>query len=106
MIDAYRHLHGDGGDDDMTWRGARGGKFGHTGMRIDHCIVSRSILHGIEDVQILGRARGREGFMGSDHCPVLISCSDGIQASAKKTTACDTVIDTSKRVDDRAGSEK
>lgn len=87
MADAYRHLHDDISTGDMTWRGAIGSKYGDKGMRIDHCIAPRCLLPKIEDVQILGQASKREGFMGSDHCPLLILCSDGIEVNSVKKVA-------------------
>lgn len=58
----------------MTWRGAETGMLGGRGMRIDHCIVSEALLPFIQSVSVLGQAERREGFMGSDHCPLLILC--------------------------------
>lgn len=75
LVDAYRHLYGSKKNDGMTWRGTQIGKFGDKGMRIDHCIVSRTLVSGIKSVEILGHAKGRSGFMTSDHCPLLIVCS-------------------------------
>lgn len=86
MGDVYRHLHEVSSPDEMTWRGAMRGKFGDKGMRIDHCIASSCLLPKIEGVQILGREVRRDGFMGSDHCPLLILCSDGIEMNPKQST--------------------
>lgn len=48
------------------------------GMRIDHCIASRSLLPHIVKVEVLaGTSPQFTGFMGSDHCPVLVTCVDG-----------------------------
>lgn len=87
MADAYCHLHDVVSTGEMTWRGTLGSKYGDKGMRIDHCIATRHLLPKIEDVQILGRAFKREGFMGSDHCPLLILCSDGIEVNSVKKVA-------------------
>lgn len=76
MIDAYRHIVGEKTSDEFTWRGIETGKHGERGMRIDHCMVSKTLLPVIQDVRVLGERRERKGFMGSDHCPVLVVMRD------------------------------
>lgn len=62
----------------FSWRGPPTGKLGDKGMRIDHCIVSCSLLSRVDSVTILGAAGpARPGFMGSDHSPLLILCNSG-----------------------------
>jgi hypothetical protein len=41
-------------------------------MRIDHALVSSTLLDRVARAEILGRGSQREGFMGSDHCPLLV----------------------------------
>lgn len=41
-------------------------------MRIDHALVSSTLVDRVIKVEILGHGSQREGFMGSDHCPLLI----------------------------------
>lgn len=73
LVDAYRGIHGDAHrSEEMTWRGAPTGMHGGRGMRIDHCVVSEDLLTSIDNVTVLGRAERRVGFIGSDHCPLLI----------------------------------
>lgn len=73
MVDAYRELVGESDNSGLTWRGHTTGKHAGRGMRIDHCIVSRSVMPSIVSVQITGHGFDRIGFLGSDHCPLLIS---------------------------------
>ena len=39
-------------------------------MRIDHALVSTGVA--VESCDLLGRGVGRDGFMGSDHCPLRL----------------------------------
>jgi hypothetical protein len=41
-------------------------------MRIDHALVSSALVDRVGRAEILGRGSRREGFMGSDHCPLLL----------------------------------
>jgi exodeoxyribonuclease III len=77
MIDAYRMLHPEASDRDYTWRGTAPtnmatARYYGKGMRIDYVIVSSQLKDRVEAVEICGYGRDREGFMGSDHCPVLL----------------------------------
>lgn len=77
LVDAYRELVGNEMCSEFTWRGRNSGKFGGKGMRIDHCIVSRALFPMIESVHISGHGSERIGFLGSDHCPLVITCGGG-----------------------------
>jgi exonuclease III len=63
----------------FTWRGSAGanvpesGRYYRKGMRIDYALVSRSILPMVQSVRIHGRGKDLEGFLGSDHCPVILT---------------------------------
>lgn len=74
MVDAYRHVNSDGVGPEyaFSWRGAMTGIESGRGMRIDHCITTRSLLKMISDVSITGHGADRNGFLGSDHSPLLI----------------------------------
>jgi len=72
LVDGYRELVGAEDNSGFTWRGVSTGKYGARAMRIDHCIVSRQLISRLRSVENLGHGTERVGFMGSDHCPVLI----------------------------------
>lgn len=72
LIDSYRDLHGPEDRSNFSWRGQVEGKHGGKGMRIDHCIVSRALQPRVQAVEITGHGTDRIGFMGSDHCPVVL----------------------------------
>lgn len=74
LLDAYRELIGEEDATGFSWRGVPSGKYGGRGMRIDHCVVARSLLASIVRVDILGYGAERTGFLGSDHSPILITC--------------------------------
>ena len=42
-------------------------------MRIDYALVSRSLLDRVVSCEIMGRGYGLDGFLGSDHCPVMLT---------------------------------
>ena len=78
MIDAYRCVWPEPDwQRDVTWRGTPGvnspaeGRYYHTGMRIDYCIVPREGVRVVRAI-VCGRGASREGFLGSDHCPLLV----------------------------------
>lgn len=72
LVDAYRELVGETNNSGLSWRGNTTGKHAGRGMRIDHCIVSTSLMSSIASVEITGHGTDRIGFLGSDHCPLLI----------------------------------
>lgn len=73
MVDAYRQLIGPRDSSGLSWRGNTTGKHSGRGMRIDHCIVSRTMMDRIVAVKIAGHGVDRVGFLGSDHSPLLIT---------------------------------
>lgn len=72
MVDAYRSLVGPEHCSGFTWRGTTTGIHAGRGMRIDHCIVSKTLLPNVDQVLITGHGTDRNGFLGSDHCPVVV----------------------------------
>eukprot|EP00873_Tetraselmis_striata_P011720 jgi/Tetstr1/431984/TSEL_021461.t1 len=90
MLDAYRHQHGDErGDDEaafaagpnFTWRGSPGvqvaehGRYYAKAMRIDHLLVSTELQQRVLSADILGHGPDMQGFLGSDHCPMMLTLS-------------------------------
>lgn len=73
LADAYRELVGETDNSGLSWRGNTTGKHAGRGMRIDHCVVSTSLIPSIASVDITGHGTDRIGFLGSDHCPLLIT---------------------------------
>lgn len=41
-------------------------------MRIDHFLVSKALASRIKGVKVFGSGADREGFLGSDHCPLRL----------------------------------
>ena len=67
--DAYRHINGDK-EGYTFWDYMRGAWQKNNGMRIDHFLVSNSLLDIIKDVKINKYPRGKE--KPSDHTPIEI----------------------------------
>jgi len=67
--DAYRHIHGDK-EGYTFWDYMRGAWQKNNGMRIDHFLVSSSLLNIIKSVKINKYPRGKE--KPSDHTPIEI----------------------------------
>lgn len=55
-----------------SWRGGNPGKHYRRGMRIDHFVGSKPLGERVESVEICGRGIEREGFLGSDHSPIIL----------------------------------
>lgn len=87
LVDVYRHLHSDKVDPEYaySWRGTVTGMHGGKGMRIDLCVASRPLLPRITEVSITGHGLKREGFMGSDHSPLLIRIANDASADVGET---------------------
>lgn len=49
-------------------------------MRIDYFLVSKSLAPMVSEVKVFGRGAAREGFLGSDHCPLMLT----LRESSKK----------------------
>jgi exodeoxyribonuclease-3 len=67
--DAYRHIHGDK-EGYTFWDYMRGAWQKNNGMRIDHFLVSNSLLNIVKNVNINKDPRGKE--KPSDHTPIEI----------------------------------
>lgn len=75
LVDAFRQKHPSA--EEFTWRELMGGTLTGRGMRIDHCIASCSLLDSIRNVEVVsGKAPHFKGFMGSDHCPLLVDINN------------------------------
>ena len=48
------------------------GRYYGKGMRIDYALVHESLKGAVVRCDVLGRGPMRDGFMGSDHCPLLL----------------------------------
>lgn len=73
LVDAYRHFHDEAGA--YTWWDYRGAMFQRgLGLRIDHHLVTPSLLDRAEDVLIDVEERG--GDKPSDHAPVTLVLRD------------------------------
>ena len=58
-------------------------------MRIDHCILSRKLMKRIEDFKITGHGEMRNGFLGSDHSPIVVNIRDSTSPEVcSNTDAC------------------
>eukprot|EP00411_Alexandrium_monilatum_P033870 CAMPEP_0175341468 /NCGR_PEP_ID=MMETSP0095-20121207/6354_1 /TAXON_ID=311494 /ORGANISM="Alexandrium monilatum, Strain CCMP3105" /LENGTH=403 /DNA_ID=CAMNT_0016638879 /DNA_START=17 /DNA_END=1225 /DNA_ORIENTATION=+ len=89
LVDAWRHLHPangpkpDAGDAAFTWRGTPAvqsrfrARYEGMGQRLDYFLVSEALVSQVVRCEILGRGVTRLGFLGSDHCPVLLELKGG-----------------------------
>ena len=80
------------GTEAFTWRGSPGvttphaGRYYGHGMRIDYTLISEALVPRVKRAEILGSGYDRQGFLGSDHAPILLelraendeTLSDGI----------------------------
>ncbi len=66
------------GHEPWTWRGSPGtsrpeaGRYYKRGMRIDYTLVHESLAGRVVRAEVLGHGYDRQGFMGSDHSPILL----------------------------------
>ncbi|GAQ85959.1 putative endonuclease/exonuclease/phosphatase family domain containing protein [Klebsormidium nitens] len=73
LVDSYRHLHPKKDyETGFTWSGHPVGKYRGKRMRIDYFLLSESLVDRLESSEIHGTGIEREGFMGSDHCPITL----------------------------------
>tara|TARA_Y100000591_G_scaffold276385_1_gene253544 strand:- start:106 stop:882 length:777 start_codon:yes stop_codon:yes gene_type:complete len=70
LIDVYRHMYEDK-EGYTFWEYMAGAWQKNNGMRIDHFLVSNSIINQIKDININKDPRGRE--KPSDHTPIEIT---------------------------------
>nr|QDO16266.1 DNA-(apurinic or apyrimidinic site) lyase [Lingulodinium polyedra] len=93
LFDAWRRLHRVGetppepGDAAFTWRGTPAvqsrfrARYEGMGQRLDYFLLSEALAPRLARCEILGRGAGREGFLGSDHCPVLLELREADAAA-------------------------
>ncbi len=93
LVDVYRTLYPE--KEDFTWRGTTTGMHGGRGMRIDHCIASKKLAERISEVDIIGYGAERNGFMGSDHSPLLI------KLDTEKDVEVDADADENKKAEEK-----
>jgi exonuclease III len=83
LVDAYRMIHPiPNWSIDVTWRGTPGvdipkaSRYYGKGMRIDYILVSQELLASYHVMNATLYGKGgvmRDGFLGSDHCPLLLT---------------------------------
>ena len=88
LVDSWRRLHPAEreatparGDAAFTWRGTLGvqqsvARYEGKAQRLDYHLVSEELMPRVERCEILGHGVERAGFLGSDHCPVLLVLRD------------------------------
>lgn len=81
-------------EESVTWRGAAGkdvpesGRYYNKGMRIDLFMIQGGLKDRVDTTEVCGRGANMEGFLGSDHSPVLLRLFPGEAAgSAAPSTA-------------------
>lgn len=72
LVDVYREMVGYKHHTTFSWRGHTTGKHAGRGMRIDHCLLSRTLVSSVKSVDINDHGKERHGFLGSDHCPLIL----------------------------------
>lgn len=88
LLDVWRELHPHGSTShsslskwelpDYTWRGCQGkdpskrAKYEGKGQRLDYFLSNGVSMNSVQECEILGYGSKREGFCGSDHCPVKL----------------------------------
>lgn len=75
----------------------KGAKFHNKALRLDGFLVDKTILKsgGVKESRILSPGKEREGFMGSDHLPVVFSLQpDWFEREAKLRRDFDAWLDT------------
>ena len=90
LVDAYRLLHPVANwSTDATWRGAPGvsgppesGRYYNKGMRIDYVLVDQTLAPRVSKATVHGKGAERVGFLGSDHCPLLVALGPKEEAKA------------------------
>ena len=96
LVDAWRRLHPAErgapparGDAAFTWRGTLGvqqsvARYEGKAQRLDYHLVSEQLMPHVERCEILGHGAERTGFLGSDHCPVLLVLRDEAAATTTR----------------------
>ena len=58
------------------------GRYYGKGMRIDYVLVHEALAHRVRRAVVLGSGAERSGFLGSDHCPLLVELAPAADAPA------------------------
>jgi len=122
LLDAHRLLHPTPDwKRDATWRGTPGappnppeyGRYFGKGMRIDYVLIHRQLRARLVRTQVFGHGAERHGFLGSDHCPLLLelahhappaAATDGGGFSSLQYAAAD-VLDDAPHASTSSGSQ-
>mmetsp|Transcript_10099 Transcript_10099/g.11652 ORF Transcript_10099/g.11652 Transcript_10099/m.11652 type:complete len:195 (-) Transcript_10099:1002-1586(-) len=85
LFDSWRHLNPITNETNVspesnafTWRGTPAvqnnfrARYEGMGQRLDYHLLSNSMSDHLVDCKILGHGTQRHGFLGSDHCPVIL----------------------------------
>merc|ERR1711879_807091 len=102
LFDAWRQLHPvpdtppSASDPAFTWRGTPAvqshfrARYEGMGQRLDYHLLSHALSERLLRCEILGRGAERDGFLGSDHCPVLLELrASGRDADAPTSRTVD-----------------
>ena len=113
LLDAHRLTHPEPDwQRDATWRGTPGappnppeyGRYYGKGMRIDYVLIEAALRARLARTEVLGHSAERRGFVGSDHCPLLLELSPAAGVAAVGTTATSQAAAASGTADDGASA--
>ncbi|KEP63010.1 UNVERIFIED_CONTAM: exonuclease III APE [Hammondia hammondi] len=99
LVDAFRELHPRTEPPPLesaeySWRGFGGsgsrGLLRGLGMRLDHIVLTETLMPAVELVRICGAGKSKANFFGSDHCPVLVRFKEK-EISALPAVVCEAV---------------
>nr|CEL70282.1 TPA: exonuclease III APE [Neospora caninum Liverpool] len=99
LVDAFRELHPRMEPPPLesaeySWRGFGGsgprGMLRGLGMRLDHIVLTATLMPAVELVRICGAGKSKANFFGSDHCPVLVRFKEK-ETLALPAVACEAV---------------
>ena len=98
LVDAFRLLHPSAGwEQSVTWRGAAGkdvpesGRYYNKGMRIDLFMIQGGLKDRVDAAEVCGRGANMEGFLGSDHSPVVLRLRPGEYLTTQRLYAAAAV---------------
>ncbi|EPT25568.1 exonuclease III APE [Toxoplasma gondii ME49] len=99
LVDAFRELHPRTEPPPLesaeySWRGFGGsgsrGLLRGLGMRLDHIVLTETLMPAVELVRICGAGKSKANFFGSDHCPVLVLFKEK-EISALPAVVCEAL---------------
>lgn len=109
LVDAWRRLHPvvpdgpapDRSEPQWTWRGSAalegGYKARYEGMaqRIDYFLVTEELMkERVTGCDILGHGTDRQGFLGSDHCPMSLRLRGPSEPGPREEEPCNDDVST------------